>query len=379
MKTFPRIVGFGTTNPTSRESNEPSGGNKELHLSSSIALPGGQHRVATAAVVLLALAGALLMLLDWQEVRGVLAQADWRWMPLAIAITAISHLCLSYSFASVNRTFDIQLDWRSLLGVGFVSSAMIAAIGGLAGHSLRLLLMTRRGLATGDVMAPSLFHSYLESLVFFALIPIGFGYLLLTHPLSPGVAVWLGVGTGILGLAFAATAVVFFYTPARTLALGLVGAVWRLVARRDIEPSLRDFEATLGRGLSTLRGRPLVLGLPVALVLADRIARVAVVWVCFQALGSDIGLGVTATGFAVGVAAGVMSMVPGGLGVQEGSMAGTYHLLGVPLEEAILASLLFRVIYYMAPFAVSLAFYRGVLRTWMPHAQGPMKETPGNC
>ena len=362
MKTLSRIAGFGASSPTGRALSKIAGGNQAPRRSSSIAVPGGQHRVATAAVVLLALTGALLVLLDWQEVRGVLVRADWHWMPLALAITAISYLCLSYSFASVNRTFNIQLDWPSLLGVGFVSSAMIAAIGGLAGHSLRLLLMTRRGLATGDVMAPSLFHSYLESLVFFALIPIGFGYLLLTHPLSPGVALWLGIGTGILGLAFAATAVVFFYAPARSLALWLVGSVWRLVVRRDIGPSLRDFEATLSRGLATLRGRPLVLGLPVALVLADRIARVAVVWVCFHALGSEIGLGVTATGFAVGVAAGVMSMVPGGLGVQEGSMAGTYHLLGVPLEEAILASLLFRAIYYMAPFAVSLAFYRGVLR-----------------
>ena len=362
MKIFPQIETFGAANPTSQRMSQPAGGNLAPRLSSSNEVSGGQHRAATVMVVLLGLAGALVMLLDWQELRGVLSRADWQWMPLALVVTAISYLCLSYSFASVNQTFSIQLDKRSLIGIGFVSSAMIAAIGGLAGHSLRLLLMTRRGLATGDVMAPSLFHSYLESLVFFALIPIGLTFLLLTHPLSSGVAVWLSVGTGILGVAFAATAVVFFYGPARSLALWLVESVWRWVTRRDIGPSLRAFEVTLERGLSTLRHRPLVLGFPVALVLADRIARVAVIWICFQALGSEVGLSVTTSGFAVGVAAGVMSMVPGGLGVQEGSMAGTYHLLGVPLEEAVLASLLFRTVYYMAPFAVSLAFYRSVLR-----------------
>jgi len=71
---------------------------------------------------------------------------------------------------------------------------------------------------------------------------------------------------------------------------------------------------------------------------------------------------VVITGFAVGVAAGVMSMVPGGLGVQEGSMAGVYHLLGVPLEQGVLVSFLFRLVYYMVPFGVSLLFYRNVLR-----------------
>ena len=55
-------------------------------------------------------------------------------------------------------------------------------------------------------------------------------------------------------------------------------------------------------------------------------------------------------------------MVPGGMGVQEASMAGTYHLLGVPLEQAVLVALLFRLVYYMAPFGVSLVFYWYVLR-----------------
>ena len=371
MKIFPKIIGFGAASPTTWDSGYGASRNQALEYGSPVLVPGGHHRAVTAAVVLLGLAGAMLMLLDWQEVRDVLARADWQWMPAALAITAISYLCLSYSFALINQGFGIQLAWRSLVGVGFVSSAMIAAVGGLAGHSLRLMLMTLRGLSTGDVMAPSLFHSYLESLVFFALIPIGLGYLLLTHPLSSSVALWLGIGTGILGLAFGATAVVFFYSPVRSLALRLVGSVWRLVLRRDIGLSLSEFEATLNRGLSTLRNRPLALGLPVALVLADRICRITVVWFCFQALGSEVGLGVTVTGFAVGVAAGVMSMVPGGLGVQEGSMAGTYHLLGVPLEEAVLASILFRAVYYMVPFVVSLAFYRGLL--WGTRSLGPKR------
>ena len=324
--------------------------------------PVGSHRAITAAIVLLALAGVLLVLLDWREVRDVLVRANWQWLPLTLVFTTISYLCLSYSFALINRSFRIPLPQRALLWVGFVSSAMIAAVGGLAGHSLRLLLMTRRGLSASDVMAPSLFHSYLESLIFFALIPAGLIYLLLTHPLSSSLAAWLSIGAGILGVAFAITAVVFFFGPARTLALGVLAAFWRLVIRRDIRAALQRFDSTLSEGLEELRSRPQVLVLPVLLVLADRLVRVVVVWLCFQALGSEVGLGVTVTGFSLGVAVGVMSMVPGGIGVQEGSMAGTYHLLGVPLEEAVLASILFRAVYYTAPFGISLLFYRRMLR-----------------
>ena len=321
----------------------------------------GRNRAITAAVVLLALLAVTVVLLDWREVQHVLSIADWQWIAPALLLTGLSYWCLSHSFALINRWFGITMGWRDLLEVGFVSSAMIASLGGLAGHALRVLLMARRRLAPGEIMAPSLFHSYVESLIFFGLIPASLTYLLFTHPLSSNVATGVGIGTGVLGTAFALTAVVFFFAPARRLALNLVQAFWRWTTRRDNRSSLLDFDITLRRGLATLRTRPRLLGLPVTLILADRVARVGVVWLCFLSLGSDVGLGVVVTGFSIGVALGVMSMVPGGLGVQEGTMAGTYHLLGVPLEQAVLASVLFRMLYYMVPLAVSLVFYRGAL------------------
>jgi hypothetical protein len=55
-------------------------------------------------------------------------------------------------------------------------------------------------------------------------------------------------------------------------------------------------------------------------------------------------------------------MIPGGLGVQEGSMAGIFALLGVSFDRAVLASVLFRVIYFFVPYLISLTLYRGLLR-----------------
>ena len=117
-----------------------------------------RKRATVAAVVLLALLGVLSILLDWREVRGVAGQAAWKPVFAALGITAVSYLTLGYSFALVNRVFQIGLDLPALFGIGIVSSAMIATLGGVAGHSLRLLLLTRRGVAAGDVMAPSLFQ-----------------------------------------------------------------------------------------------------------------------------------------------------------------------------------------------------------------------------
>jgi len=43
-------------------------------------------------------------------------------------------------------------------------------------------------------------------------------------------------------------------------------------------------------------------------------------------------------------------------------MAGIYALLGVPLQQAVLAAILFRVVYYLIPYVVSLGFYWHLLR-----------------
>ena len=96
-----------------------------------------QRRAIIAGVLLLALLGVLVVLLDWREVQRVAAEASWQWASLTLVFTATSYIFLSYSYAIINRAFGIRLGRRDLLTVGFVSSAMIAAVGGLAGHSLR--------------------------------------------------------------------------------------------------------------------------------------------------------------------------------------------------------------------------------------------------
>lgn len=136
----------------------------------------------------------------------------------------------------------------------------------------------------------------------------------------------------------------------------------RQLTRRDFGAALDDFDATMARGVGMVRTRPLLLAFMVALVVIDWGACVAALWFCFDALGDPISPGVLLTGFALGVTAGVLSMVPGGLGVQEGSMSGLYALLGVPLQKAVLASILFRVVYYLIPYLVSLGFYWRLLR-----------------
>jgi uncharacterized protein (TIRG00374 family) len=336
-----------------------------------------RQRLVISIVVGLVIVGLLVVILDWREVRKVVGETDWRLVPVALLFTAISYTCLSLNFATASRNFGIPMRWRDLSAVGFVSTNLnfLLSSAGTAGFSVRFLLMRDQGVVSRDIVAASLFDGYLSSLGHLALLSIGLAYLVAKHPLSPGATVAAGIAAVLLvALLFAATAVVFV-RPLRTAVLRTLGKVGRRLRRRDLTTTFDDFDATMSRGVSVVRTRPLLLVLMVGLVAADWTASVGALWFCFDALGDPISLGVLLTGFALGITAGLLSMVPGGLGVQEASMAGMYALLGVPLQKAVLASILFRVVYYLVPYLVSLGFYGWLLRkVARPEMKGRISE-----
>jgi uncharacterized protein (TIRG00374 family) len=324
----------------------------------------GRRKAGIGFVVVFILLAGLVALLDGREAWHVVRHADWGVLPAAFACTALSYFFLSAGYSSINRLFGIRLGQRDLLEIGFVSSALnnLVSVGGLAGYSLRLFLMRRRGFATGDIMGASLVHSYFNHVVMVGLLPVGLFYILVHHPLGRTQTGWIALATVAAVALVAATTRVLLHQPSRRRLARWLRSLAGLVLRRDVGPTLDRLDMTLEGGVASMHAHPAVLRLPLLFVLLDWIASVATLGFCFDALGDPIHLGVLVTGFAIGVSAGFLSMLPGGMGAQEGSMTGIYVLLGVDLEHAALAALLFRLVYYLVPFACSVLLYIRMLR-----------------
>ncbi len=316
-------------------------------------------RWVAAVVIALVLLGVFVLAMDWRQAHHVLRQANWAWVSVALLFTVVSYACLSYGFLVASRMFDIQLSLGDLLQIGFISNVLnnLVSAGGAAGYSIRFIIMKKRGQTTADILAASVFHSYFNTLALLSLLPLGLFHLLTTHPLSRREEIGVSVALGVALLVLALVTALVFSTVARTwIFRHLRTLLWRL-AHRDPAASLHEIDITLSRGLTAIRQRPAALLALLGLVAADWACSVITLGLCFRALGTALSPGVLVTGFAIGVAAGLVSMVPGGLGIQDGSMTGVYTLMGVPLEQAVLASVLFRVVYYFIPFLVSLVFY----------------------
>jgi uncharacterized protein (TIRG00374 family) len=323
----------------------------------------GERRYAVG-MVLLVLLGAVVILADWEDIRLTLMAAEWQLLPFAILFTIISYACISYSFALVNGLYGVGANPHTLAEIGFVSTVInhVLTSGGAAGYSIRYVLMKRLGVKAEDIFAASILHFYLTSLAMLGMLPLGLLYLLTNSEVSSGLATFMVVVAGTLILVFALCTSLIFSQSMRSKVLAPIVNLVEKLTRREIKGAVHTFDITMSRGVKAIKERPGTLVAIMALVLVDWLTSGGTLWVCFLALGSSIAPGVLMTGFVIGIMAGVLSMIPGGLGVQEGSMAGIFALMDVPFDQALLASLLFRIVYFFLPYLISMAFHYRIMQ-----------------
>lgn len=329
-------------------------------MSSKIAI----RRFSLIFVILFLIAGTLIIALDWNQMQQVIRQANWLLAVPCFLFTALSYFCLGISLAMVFRVFRIKEDFGYLVKIGLASNAAsyILNVGGATGVSLQYVLLKRRGLDTESILAPSLFQLYLSGLMLIVLLPISLLYILFSRQLPFGPALGISIVTAILVLLLVLASITVFSSRARNTLLHGLGRLVHFIIRRKIDTALNDFDDAMSHGVRSIRQHPKVLWIFLLVAVGDWGGTIAALWCCFAALGTFVGPGVLMTGFSLGITAGFISMVPGGLGVQEGSMVGIYSLLGIPVRTAVLAAIMFRIVYYFVPFLISIGFFHQLLQ-----------------
>ncbi len=141
---------------------------------------------------------------------------------------------------------------------------------------------------------------------------------------------------------------------------GLVGRLARALARRA--------EAAQGRRLGRLLAHSHDAVQVFARLLADRTllwqvaalgagffaVNVAAQWLIFRGLGADVGPAVVVGAVSLGLAAGMLTGAPGGIGATEAAMVATFAALGVGRVDAAAGTLLYRGLHYAVVLALGL-------------------------
>jgi glycosyltransferase 2 family protein len=329
------------------------------------------QRAMAIVVVVLFIIGAIIIVLDLGNIHEIAGSARWDFAVYAFAAAVLVFLAQSGSYVLINRAMGIDLKAMYLLIVGVVSIAIgnLVSIVGAAEHVIRALLIVPRGYRAGDVISASVVHSYLKDIVILLLVPIGVIVLYATQTTEENVFMGLiGLGIGSLLLLALITAALF-YRPLRSWLLRIFEKIWKLLGKiirplreRDVRPELERFEAAVENGKKALRKKPGVFIAVMALVGADWMFTLITLELAFMAFNTFVPAGILMAGFALGKTSGIISFIPGGLGIATLSMAGFYSLMGISIDIAALSVVLYRVISHYIPYLVSFLFYPYLLK-----------------
>lgn len=276
---------------------------------------------AVAAIVLY----RLLEQVTWTDVEAAVGRRTWLDLGLATGATALSYAALvGYDAVALHHVAPRKVPIRAVAFTSFISHAITYTLGFgvFTGGAVRWRLYQGYGLSAAEILAVGA----LCALTFWLGTVTAAGIGLVAQP-GAAMAVDLlpaGVNLGI-GLAILAAI-----------------AVWLFVAGRPRT-------ITLGGWTMPLPGRGGTLA-AMAVGIVDIGAAALALWLLLPA-GHDVGFAGFLVVFAVAIVLGVISHVPGGVGVFEATIL--LALPGIPEAETLGSLLLFRILYYALPFALA--------------------------
>lgn len=307
-----------------------------------------------------------------KDTYQLLLGLDWRIVLLLPVAQLLSHVSIAHAYKSFFSRLGNKVPFLRTLpmvwALNFVNQ--ILPSGGTSG--IAYLIYGMRGLVPAG-------KATLAQLVRYALSYFSYGFIL------TGAFILLIIGqdvtsrsvTFLLALltfsAFLTVFLLYILNDRRRVDRfihGLNGFVGRVIGwlRRDKKPQpkllakveevLDDFHSGYEQ-ISKHREKLLV---PFLFMLMSTIFENAIVYLSFVALGVTINPGIVLVSFAIANAVGVISVVPGDVGVHEAAMIGALSAVGVAPATAISATLLYRVFNKMLYLPVGFAAYSRLLK-----------------
>ena len=328
-----------------------------------------RHLISWAPVLGLAVLGLLFVFSDARLLWQTASELDGRLLAIPFACGLASYVIMALSYQGIARAAGSDVPYWEMLKITFVANTVnyVVSTCGLSGFAVRLYYFIRLKIPSGTAVIISLVQTFITNVILLVFVIIGFAYLLSSRDLH-GYA-----------LATTATLLVFFVLVGSVPFLLLVRRAWRRrtlfvlaeVTHRFLhrffprhKPGrvrIWRFQRNLNRGIEFVLERKRHMVGPTLWIIVDWTVTLLILYAAFLTVRYPIPFSFVVVGFAVGIILSLVSFVPGGLGVMEGSMAAIFASLSVPFETAVVAVLIFRVAYYVLPMVISVFFFRGML------------------
>ena len=323
------------------------------------------NRFIIIGIAAIIVTGIVIITLDRNSILSIAGKVNWMLVSIALATTGGSYFFQCFSYVILNRIFNVNPGFGVLFRVGFASIAIgniVSIPFGVTEHGIRVLLLVPRGYKGGDVVAASVFHSYIKDVAILVMAPAVLLFQVFIKPLDSDASRYLIIVAVLATILLIIYSLIFLSKVIRGYILRGIAKLWRLITRRDPQRQTGDFDQSIEQTKAKLREHPGTGLILLGFMFGDWIFVLATLELCFMALGMVTPFLPLASGYIVGKTAAVLSFIPGGIGVQTTSTGGIYSLLGIPFNLAILVAILFRVVYQYIPYIGSFPLFRSLLR-----------------
>lgn len=307
----------------------------------SLERPSVTTRLRRFAPLLLIVAVAALLLVESRHVNLAAIQHTLARVPpillgalglgglFAVAVMS-SYDMLAARFVGLERRLVVSLR------LGMLANGIngVASLSGITGSGLRVLLLTRDGAAAATAVRYAALVASASPLGLSALAWVT----LIVRPAilaaTPVPELLVLVALGVIALYLP---VYFVLVTTSVLRIGPLQAIERI--------------------------RPVEAAAFVAASIIDWAIAGALLWGCLAVVGAGVSPAVVIAAFALAATLGMLSFLPGGLGVFDVTLVGLLAAHDVTAATAVAALVLYRVAYYLVPLIVALALGANELRS----------------
>ena len=312
----------------------------------------------------------------WREVST-------EYLALSVLSSAFIYVARGMSLYEVLRIMGRKIGRGAAVGIALVSTTVNYVVSslGVSGFALRAHLLNRRRVPFGMCVTASI---VITVLLYFVLAIIILQGSILMCINSSATTMQLLKNFILIVVMCVVCAVVTAFLFNNEWRSKWVRRIFRLINKvlfhvfRALIPKGKydDFVDQLDEGIDLIHKKKKKLTWTIIYVCADWLFTILVLYFAFRAVGVHITAGVLVAGFAVGMVTTLIPLLPGGLGAMELAMTAVYAQMGINWDAALMATLIYRVVYYILPGIVSIFIYWGLQLSEAPRSK-KNKRLPG--
>lgn len=291
---------------------------------------------------------------------------------LIIPLAILNHYTIGKVYQGVFKVLGDRFRTRSMmrlsLEINFVNNVFPSA--GVSGFSYLSLRMKGEAVRAGRSAFVQVMRYALLFLSFQIL--LGLGLLLLSIVGNVNNFVIM-VTASLVTLLFVGTALALFIISNKRRLNGFFTGLTRVLNRlihylRPRHPetiTIAHVEALftdLHKNYVRIRSRLPQLKAPLGYAFLSNLTEVFSIYAVFLAFGETVNLGAVIIAYAVANFAGILSVLPGGVGVYEGLMTGVLVATGVPIAVSLPVVVTFRIVSMATQVPVGYYFYQKNLK-----------------